>query len=766
MKRIVIFIILSILSTFALKAQSVQEELMETNVPGVRVFSADGSVNGLSLVNIRGLNGIRFDSAPLWVVDGTVIGQYENLNLNAFYQTGETTSEGDVLPDYSGRSCLGALDGLLWLNPDDIESIEILKDVSATAIYGMKGANGVIIVKTKGAGKTPIDIDITSRVGVRSAYTRGEAFKTGFMHNHRARISGTSPSGVSYHTALSYKQTDGPVRRNSQQIGNLVLGVDAKTNKTFWFGLDANISAGGYSSSAGVAPIGGPSVMALSRNASPFDKDTVQGWLKDYDDDAQDYRMVGSAYVQANILPFLSLNATGGLDYRNLKRFIWYGEGTSFGKDFNGAAAILNDILANYNVKGQLEFNRYFASVHHLQASLGAEFICADLRNNCMNGTSFDFPQLRARGLSASGSRNSIRWVTHSSNLWGIGAQVKYEWAGYASLGLSLRADQNPKYDKQLTIFPAVNASVNIKELALKKSRTISALSISGGWGTAGQEKSIPILLAGAYVGDLPDIPEGARDFHHGLDRILSREWHVGLKAGLFDRVNLSAEWYDKRTDDSFLVYNFSRQVTGSGMYEETSNGTVIQERTSHIRNRGLEVDLTALIFDKKEIKWSISANTAYNLTDVTPKAPDSGATGTIRFMDMMVPKYLTALGTELYLYGFTLQTRLSSAAGFSILNGNKYIGQAFAGFTENDLERGDYVQLDHLTLSYRLPLKVKWMKGITVSLSGRNLFCVSRYDCWNSNVNCFAPNASLYGIDYGSYPHVRSFILGVKLEF
>lgn len=764
MRRFVLFLLLPILATLSLKAQSVQDELMETNISGVRVLSTDGSLTGLRLINIRGLNSIRFDSAPLWVVDGAIIGQFENLNLNAFYQTGGETSEGDALPDYTGQSNLSAIDDLLWLNPDNIESIEILKDVSATAIYGMKGANGVIVVKTRKAESPAFGIEVHSRAGLQSSYTGGDAFKTGFVHHHNARIGGTSTSGVSYHTSLNFLQSDGPAKRNSLQSGSLALGVDARTNKTLWFGLNANIGAGKYSSPSGVAPIGGPSVMILSRNEKAFEHDTLQGWLDDYDDDAQDYRMVGSAYVQANILPYLSLNVTGGLDYHNRKRFIWYGGGTSFGRDFNGTAAILNDVLSNFNVKGQLDFNRYFATVHHLQASLGAEFIQSGFRDNCMNGTSFDFPQLRAKGLSSSGSRNSIRQTTHSNSLWGVGAQVKYQWASYLSLDLSLRADKNPKYDTRPMILPSADASVNLRELLFSGSRTVSNLSIGGGWGAAGQEKSLPALLAGTYVDSLPDIPAGAMDFHHGLNRILSKEWHLDLAAGLLGRVDFSAEWYDKRTDDNFLVYNFSRQVTGSGMYEETTSGTVIQERTSQIRNRGLELEIMARIFDKEDFKWSVSANAAFNQISVTPDGQDTA--GTIRFLDRTVPKYLAGLETDITLHAFTIKARLSSAAGFSILNGNKYIGQAFTGFSEEDLERADYMQLDHLGISYRLPVKVKWLKGASVSLSGKNLFCLSRYGGWNSGVNCFAPNASLYGIDYGSYPRMRSIILGVKLEF
>ena len=77
-------------------ASSSAIELLEGRISGTKVLSSDGSLNGQKLVHIRGLNSFRSDSQPLWVVDGTIVGQGYNMNLNAFYQRGETTSTGDV----------------------------------------------------------------------------------------------------------------------------------------------------------------------------------------------------------------------------------------------------------------------------------------------------------------------------------------------------------------------------------------------------------------------------------------------------------------------------------------------------------------------------------------------------------------------------------------------------------------------------------------------------------------------------------------------
>ena len=165
-------------------------ELLEGKNSGVRVQSSDGSINGQRLVHIRGLNSVRSDSQPLWIVDGTIVNQGLNTNLNAFYQAGETTTAGDILPDYNGRSHTPALDGMEWLNLHDIESIEVLKDISATAIYGSKGANGVIIIKTRRGSRDSASIRVNASAGINSSYQQGEAFRTGFMQNYNASVSG------------------------------------------------------------------------------------------------------------------------------------------------------------------------------------------------------------------------------------------------------------------------------------------------------------------------------------------------------------------------------------------------------------------------------------------------------------------------------------------------------------------------------------------------------------------------------------------------
>lgn len=106
---------------------------------GVVITQSSGDPNGGYSIRIRGVATIQGDTNPLWVVDGIQQGTSSNLN---------------------------------WLDPQDIESIEILKDASATAIYGARGANGVILVTTKRAKAGKVRVDLTSNVGISTYANR------------------------------------------------------------------------------------------------------------------------------------------------------------------------------------------------------------------------------------------------------------------------------------------------------------------------------------------------------------------------------------------------------------------------------------------------------------------------------------------------------------------------------------------------------------------------------------------------------------------
>lgn len=757
-------------------------ELLRGELSGVRVSSVDGSPNGQLNVNIRGLNTLRGDSQPLFIVDGAVIGSSLNQNLNAFYLDGGLTINGDQLPDYSGRSYTSPVGNFGWLNPYSIESVEVLKDMSATAMYGMQGANGVVIIKTRKPEKGKRNIWLNSNVGVDMVSQKSDAFKTGVLTTHDLGINGVFGTNSFYNISGFIRYNDTAVKNTGSIVGGVALNLETMANDVFQFGLNSHLNFGDYKSAAGTNFIGQPSTMMVARYPDIFGGDGLSGWLNSYDDEILDYRTVNSVWLQINFMPVLILKITGGVDYQNQTRYLWFGNGTSFGKEYSGATSILNNSLLNYNLKGELKFDRYFADKHHFLAAAAYETNGNVNKTNSMCGTNFDLPYLRGKGLSSSASLHAISKFGRTYNQMGGYVVLGYDFDGIAGIKGTARCDYSSRYDKEPLLMPAGEAFIDFRKMLFEDSRAVSALNLTGGYGWAGREMALPYDYIFAYASNVPEIEKGTEPYFDGFNRLLSKEYNVGFNIGfLNDRFNLAVKYYDKKTEDSFKVYNLG--TTHSDLWVETSDWQIHQERMSAIANNGFEVDADFRFIQTRNVTWTARINTAYNINSVisldeTDAVTLAAVNGTYlsaneegksvgQFLgNNTLPKVSGGFGTALSLYGVTLDARFSGAAGFYLINAGSLVENAATVYTERYLERGDYLRLDCLSLSYNIPVKVRWMQSLRVNLAAHNLFTVTDYSGWNPDVNSFGMKVRSYGVDYGSYPLRRSVVLGLSLRF
>ena len=127
------------------------DQLLQGRAAGVQVVQNSATPGAGISVKIRGTNSLRGNNEPLYVVDGVIISS-----------AGE-----DVLPTGVGNSGQESQNGLNGINPRDIESIQVLKDASATAIYGSRGANGVVVITTKKGKSGKVNIEAFSNTSVR-----------------------------------------------------------------------------------------------------------------------------------------------------------------------------------------------------------------------------------------------------------------------------------------------------------------------------------------------------------------------------------------------------------------------------------------------------------------------------------------------------------------------------------------------------------------------------------------------------------------------
>ena len=170
------------LTTKAMTASSVAS-MLRGEVAGVRVSSLDGGSQTAPVVNIRGVNSLRGNGSPLYVVDGSVIGSSASYNQDPFWQHG-------------GNGYASSLDPLSFLSPYDVEEIVVLKSAAATSLYGSRGANGVILIKTKEETSAKTGISWDSNVRLSEPMLNGFS-RPSLSHDHVVR-TGASNDRTSY----------------------------------------------------------------------------------------------------------------------------------------------------------------------------------------------------------------------------------------------------------------------------------------------------------------------------------------------------------------------------------------------------------------------------------------------------------------------------------------------------------------------------------------------------------------------------------------
>jgi len=224
------------------------DQLIQGKAAGVQIVNNSGQPGGATTVRIRGTSSIRAGNNPLFVVDGIQL-------------SGGSTKPGVNSGDLGSTAGSNPLN---YLNPSDIESIQVLKDASATAIYGSRGANGVIIITTKrGKAGTPTvqfntsvggssilkEYDVLSGDEYRSALSSygltngdygsnvdamGEILQTGIVQNHSIAVSGGSDGGT-YRIGLSYLDQEGIIKTNGlRRINANINGSTSSSKASVW----------------------------------------------------------------------------------------------------------------------------------------------------------------------------------------------------------------------------------------------------------------------------------------------------------------------------------------------------------------------------------------------------------------------------------------------------------------------------------------------------------------------------------------------------
>lgn len=760
---------------------------------GVSVSALDGNINASESVIIRGVNTLRGDSQPLWIVDGVILNNAMNQNLDAFYL-------------YPEKSYTTPLNMMACIDPYKIESIEIIKDVAASSIYGSKGANGVIIIKTNKAARNAVAVDWTSNVGVGISPVKGSAFKTSASHNHSLHVSGTN-SNTSYSVGAFFRDNNGTVRGSGNKFGGLCVQLESTGNSLVSIGMNTNLAIGKMNSAVGASYFGESSTMIAARTSEA----SVAGWLNGYDDSTLDFRTINSLWVNINLASSLKWKTTLGVDYEDAGRGIWYGNGTEFGNEVNRAASQIQGRMFSYNLETKLDFNQYFASVHRFNAWLGIGTMSSLNAFNTLCGTDFFTEELRAKGISLASSERPIHHFEHTHSQYYVTAGVSYDWASKVGVDANIRVDTTPRYDDwKPTVFGGVTGWIDVKKLLLENFTPLTSAKVKAGFGKAGNELYIPYRLLGNYTtGGYPVAEEGTQEYYEGMNFLRSQEINAGIEFCFIDRFSLSFTRYVKKTDDILSTYCFGKL---DGKLWTRTNRMNMTTMSSKIGNAGWEITLGADILKRSRLYWNVNAGVAicqnamidlasndiygkkigkgiycnmnsvgYPVGSLVGVKIDSEGNpvdftrdGRITEEDKQIignpfPKFHGFLNSTLKAGDFSLELVFTGATGFSLINLNTLLplGTKIPAISENNLEDGSYLRLNRLSASYAIPLPVNWIiKGLKVTVSAMNLLTISKYSGWNPAVSCFGSSTLACGIDYGSFPLARTVAVGVSAKF
>lgn len=714
------------------------EELIQGRISGLDVSSQTGSsISAVSTI-IRGVNSLQTPSSPLWVVDGVIIADPFDVD--------------DPLWDSGARVYSAPQNSFLGIDVNDIESVEILKDLSATAIYGSQGANGVIIINTR------ISKPLTSPLGLE--WNSNVALSDGgyISHNHNASFSGTS-GRTNYYVSGFYRSSD--ENDAESQRGGFRFNFNSKANSVLKLGLNASMS---IVSADALNPL-------LSADA-------------DIDDHTGEYRTTDGCYVMFNPFRGFNLKADLGIDYRVKRRYYWYGPSVGPGIEKNGAASISTYADFCYNSSISASYNRYFGkSKVDLLVSAGA--MGSSVNTKVMCGYNFFDYSLRSKGMSlASGTSTNRDNGWEETTLSGC-FRARYDYGSIAGIEISARADRNSLSNLGFIVYPAVSVHTDILSILPDKLSWLSSLVMTAGWGKAGYDDYVPYLWMDRFTRNCPEVDANYQAFYNGFFSGMSSEWNLGLDASILDgRVNAAIKYYSKSTRESLRFYCKGEEFGTSGHWIFCSPEELFSE-CGAISNRGLELDLSADIIKNDDWHWIAALNAARNINVVvetpgldSPVDPlcglwttsnivslpahslvgyeldesgyyrDLTTDGNITEVDMKYlasacPDFVFGLSTVLCYRRFTFDALVCGRIGASYFDYGAMIEDRSMPSTKY-VRSADVVKPTRIALSYDVPLKSDSI-GLDLSLS-----TINRMPC----------------LGYSAFCQSASYLAGLRLRF
>ncbi|QBJ87157.1 TonB-dependent receptor [Chryseobacterium gleum] len=625
------------------------DNLMQGKIAGVRIVQSSGEPGAGVNVSIRGIGSIRSGSTPLFVVDGVP------LSNDAVSATAPNIGLGNAQ----------AKNPLNFLNTSDIESITVLKDASAAAIYGARGSNGVVLVTTKRGKKgeplftydtylgfssviKKLDLmtaDEYRSAGINKLYDHGgntdwqdEIFRNAVSSNHSVSFSKSTETG-NYFASISHMDQDGIVlnsgfkrttaRLNAEESFFDNKRLKIKLNLTASDIKETGIPNGGNAGSDGQviihALMANPtrSVYDENGNYTNFNMNAHYNplyLLSVYNDKTNTFRVLGNTEASLRILPGLNYKFNLGIDKtmseRNTTMYPNITDRTPKGMYVQANLDSYNVLLEHYLT--------YDLSLNKHNFSLLGGFSYQKFKTT---GTYFGLKNIANQGAGISPDINPgysgeafvpAAGYAQENELQSYFGRVNYNYDKKYLLTASLRADGSTRFgqNNKYGYFPSVAVGWTVSnENFLKDSQIINELKLRGSWGQTGnQEVPNKITQASSSLS-----PSGGYYLYDNLNLIngvvINRTPNPDLKWEVVEQTNIGAdfslwrnklygslEYYNKVTKDPILNIP-SRPLSPTS--------TVWKNVDAKIVNKGFEFSLGSEIIKTENFTWNVDVNGA-----------------------------------------------------------------------------------------------------------------------------------------------------------
>jgi TonB-linked SusC/RagA family outer membrane protein len=598
------------------------------------------------------------------------------------------TASNDPLIVLDGIPFMGNLSDI---NPADIKSMDILKDASATAIYGSRGANGVIIITTaKGNQGAPAKVTYNGYVSFKKIFHKypmmdGPTFtkfrqyagkyqnsldeddntntdwqdlyyKTGVGHNHDVSVAGGT-NGGSYSFGAGYYHDESVVPTEQYNRVSVRGNFDQMVGKYFRFGLTTNNN---YSKNEGVNNI--YNVLSSTPISSPYDKDgnlkrynalpaddqvvvTKETVERDKDIWLNETKGIGSyntlfGEVKCPWVEGLSYRINVGLNFRSSKNGNFTGTGVN-NKDANAVngAGVSENQTRNWTVENLITFDRTFAEKHNVNVvgMYSAEQTTYESTGGSAQDIPADFFQYYALD-KATGQANLTNYNYWQSGLMSWMGRVMYSYDNKYMLSVALRSDASSRLAKghQWHTYPAVSAGWNIaRENFMENLTWIDNLKLRVGYGETSNQSINPYSTLGGLAVRNYNFGDGT-NYKAGYYVNALPNPELGWEYSKTWNFGLDFSLFNGRLSGSFEYYiQKTKDILLDVSLPSTSGVSSFTGNIGNTQNKGFELTLNGIIIDNKNgWNWEAGINLYANrnkLTKLTGTEPIILPDGTVQ---------------------------------------------------------------------------------------------------------------------------------------